>query len=122
MNEEILAMAKLLSSCREDEAEALELLCEAAWVQLCWQLKNGLSPEECRAQFVPAAAWLAAAKLLLTRSGESGEESFTAGDVSVRHQAAGEIRALAAAMEEQALRQMQGLLQDRGFAFGSVKV
>jgi len=114
-------MAKLLSSCREDEVQTLEVLCTAAVVQLQQQLKEGLTPENCRECFVPAAAWLAAAQLLLARGGEGCEESFTAGDVSIRRKVAGEMKVLAAAMEEQALRQMQGLLRDRGFVFWSVK-
>ena len=97
MREEIYAIAAAIASPSAEEADILELLCDAAEAELAASLRPGIAAADCRAAFLCAAGYLAAAGLLAGRGG--AVEQFTAGEVSIRTGSAGhrgeELRTLA---------------------------
>ena len=84
LQEKVFTQALTLAGALEDRTLALlEVLCRSAAAALSAQLREGLAPEDCLADFVPAAALMALAAV--SEAGEDAAvESFTAGDVSVR--------------------------------------
>jgi len=86
VQEQVFAQALTLAGVVEDrQVRLLEVLCRSAVTALAGQLREGLEPEDCLADFVAAASLMA-----LAASSEAGEqlavESFTAGDVSIRRE------------------------------------
>lgn len=86
LNERIFAQALTLAGQLDERQTALlEVLCRAAAAALTAQLRKGLKPEDCLADFVSAASLTALAAL--SEAGESvSVESFTAGEVSIRRE------------------------------------
>ena len=67
----------------ERQPALLQVLCQGAAGSLAAQMRKGLTPEDCLADFISAASLIALAAL--SEAGESETvESFTAGDVSIR--------------------------------------
>ena len=86
VQEQAFAQALALAGTMEEQQQRLlEVLCRSAVVSLTAQLRDGLSPKDCLADFTAAASLMALAAV-----SEAGEklavESFTAGDVSVRRE------------------------------------
>lgn len=84
LKEQVYAQAVLLAGELEEKQKALlELLCAVAVRNLAARLREGLRPENCKADFVAAASLYALAAL-----GTAGEESsiqeLKAGDLTVR--------------------------------------
>ena len=84
VQEKVFAQALTLAGTLEDKKLALlEVLCKSAVSALRAQLREGMTPEDCLADFTAAASLMAMAAV-----SEAGEElaveSFTAGDVSLR--------------------------------------
>lgn len=84
LTEQIFAQAVLLAGALDGRQEALlRLLCGAAASGLSARLRRGITPADCKADFIAAAALYALAAL--SEAGDTAQvESFTAGDVTVR--------------------------------------
>lgn len=82
--EQVFAQALTMAGMLDDRQRALlEVLCRSAAASLAAQLRDGLKPEDCLADFTAAAGLMALAAL--SEAGEDAAvESFTAGDVSIR--------------------------------------
>lgn len=84
--EQVFAQALTLAGALDDRQTALlEVLSRSASASLSAQLREGLTPEDCLADFTAAASLMALAAV--SEAGENGTvESFTAGDVSIRRE------------------------------------
>ena len=84
LNQQVFAQASLLAGRLEDgQQEILQVLCTAATAALTSRLREGLRPEDCRADFVAAASLFALAQLNAVKDGQSLEQ-ITAGDLTLR--------------------------------------
>lgn len=84
LTEQIFAQAVMLAGTIDGRQEALlRLLCASAESALAVRLREGIRPEDCKADFVAAASLYALAALSETDE-MAALESFTAGDVTVR--------------------------------------
>ena len=84
LSEQVLTQALLMSQqAAEEDSAVLEVLCRAAVSSLTRQLRTGLTPEDCKADFV-AAASLFALSALSVADDKSAVEMFQAGDLSIR--------------------------------------
>ena len=84
MTEQIYAQAVLLAGeLSQRQTVALEILCRAVYTSLSARLREGLKPEDCKADFIAAASLLALASL--SNMDEDGTvEQITAGDFTIR--------------------------------------
>ncbi len=84
--DQIFAQAALLAGGLEAEQEALlRLLCRGTASALAVRLRDGLTPEDCKADFIAAASLLALASM--AGAGErDGFQEMKAGDVTLRRQ------------------------------------
>ncbi len=114
MKEQVYSQAVLLAGNLDGNQRALlKVLCSAAASSLELRLREGLTPQDCGADFVAAASLLAVAAL---NSGqEERVEEFKAGDLSVK-QGATVKQSASRSMERQAMQVMAPYLKDR-FAF-----
>ena len=84
LTDQVYAQALLLSGGLEARQEALlKLLCQGTCSSLATRLRTGLTPEDCKADFVAAASLLALSSLNGADS-EDGLEEFKAGDLTVK--------------------------------------
>ena len=116
LTELVFAQAALLAGQLEERQEKLlKVLCQAAVSGLTSRLKIGLTPEDCKADFVAAASIYALAAL-----NEAGQASdiaeFKAGDLTVKR---GGMDAASRCLQHQAELIIQPFLQDR-FSFQGV--
>ncbi len=87
LRDQVYAHAALLTGELEDsQAQILQVLCTAATASLAARLREGLRPEDCRADFVAAASLYALAELNAVRDGAALEQ-ITAGDLTLRKSA-----------------------------------
>ncbi len=87
LTEQVYAHAALLAGELEEQQEGiLQALCTAATVSLSARLREGLQPEDCRADFVASASLFALAELNAVRDGTALEQ-ITAGDLTLRKSA-----------------------------------
>lgn len=114
MIEEILGLCRGMGA-SEDQEELLRPLIEAVKVRLEGQLKVGVSPVDCGSAFPLAVAMMAMDGLEGAIGGDR-VASFTAGEVTVRKQSAGQGRSLS----DQARRLLAPWLVETGFAFQGV--
>lgn len=84
LGEQVYAQALLLAGqLDERQSQLLQVLCTAAASSLESRLRDGITPEDCKADFIAAASLYALAAMSSYRQGkESGE--FKIGDVTVR--------------------------------------
>lgn len=83
LTQQIFAQAVLLAGeLLERQEVLLRLLCGSAANALEARLRRGITPQDCKADFVAAASLYALAALSETE-GLDGVESFTAGDLTV---------------------------------------
>ena len=88
LTEQVYAQAALLAGQLEGtQNDMLQVLCTAATASLAARLREGLRPEDCRADFVAAASLYALAALNSVRDGEALEQ-ITAGDLTIRKSSA----------------------------------
>ncbi|MDD5864388.1 MAG: hypothetical protein PUD80_07135 [Firmicutes bacterium] len=82
--EQVFAQAALLAGeLDEHQTQLLKMLCSACAASLTARLREGLTPEDCKADFIAAASLFALANL--NGVDESGQVSeFRAGDLTVR--------------------------------------
>jgi len=84
LTEQVYAQAALLAGQLEEGQDALlNTLCGAATVSLAARLREGLYPEDCRADFIAAASLYALAALGSAKAGEAVEQ-ISAGDLTIR--------------------------------------
>lgn len=84
MVEQIYAQAVLLAGeLSEHQSTVLDALCSAVYASLAARLREGLTPEDCKADFIAAASLLALAALG-SAGDEDGVEQITAGDFTIR--------------------------------------
>lgn len=85
LKDQVYAQAALLAGELEtQQVEMLNALCIAATVSLSARLREGLKPEDCKADFVAAASLFALAAL--NGAKKMGQpEQFSAGDLTVRN-------------------------------------
>lgn len=81
LKDQVLAQALLLAGELDStQSELLDILCTAATVTLTQRLREGLTPDDCKADFIAAASLYALGSL-----NEAGEVSeFKAGDLTVK--------------------------------------
>lgn len=84
LKEQVFAQAALLAGQMDAQQSALlDALCTAATVSLSTRLRDGLTPEDCKADFIAAASLFALAAL--NGAKDLGKpEQFSAGDLTVR--------------------------------------
>ena len=87
LRDQVYAQALLLAGELEDnEGDMLSVLCTAATAALTARLREGLTAEDCRADFVAAASLFALAELNAVKDGAAMEQ-ITAGDLTLRKSA-----------------------------------
>ena len=116
LTEQICAQAKLLiRDMEETDLPLLEMLCRSAEVSMRAKLRKGISPEDCKADFVAAASLYALAAM--REVGEYAQiEQVTAGDLTLRRKSND---AAACCLRYQAEMMILPYMKD-GFAFMGV--
>jgi len=84
LKEQVFAQAALLAGqLEQSQSELLRALCAAATASLTARLKEGLRPEDCKADFIAAASLYALASLNAVK--DTGNlEQISAGDLTIR--------------------------------------
>ena len=84
LKDQVFAQAALLAGQLEGEQrDILNALCMASTASLTARLREGLTPEDCKADFIAAASLFALAALNGVKNSNQLEQ-FTAGDLTVR--------------------------------------
>ena len=87
LREQVFAQAALLAGQLEgNQVDILRALCSAATASLTARLREGLRPEDCKADFIASASLYALAALNAVKDGDTLEQ-FTAGDLTIRKSA-----------------------------------
>ena len=118
---EILEKAKLLmrKELSESEEGVLYEMCLSAYSELLGRLKDGISTEDIREQFVRAAGALALS--MYVGIDASQLDGYTAGGLSVRRRSARTSRDAALSLRRQAELMLTGYLKERNFNFLAVR-
>lgn len=118
LTELIYAQAVNLAGAMEEHQDRLlKILCAAAAASLAARLKEGLKPEDCKADFIAAASLMALAAL--NTAGEKGEiTEFQAGELSFKN--GREHRDAASRCLETQARMLIGPYLKDSFAFAGV--
>ncbi len=88
LTQQVYTQAALLAGqLEENQSDILQALCAAATASLTARLREGLRPEDCRADFIASASLFALAALNRVKAGDTIEQ-ITAGDLTVRKSAA----------------------------------
>ena len=115
LSEQVYAQALLLAGeLEEKQCQLLQILCTAATSSLEARLRDGITPEDCKADFIAAASLYA----LATLDGISETlqvEEFQAGDLTIR-QSSDRKDAASNCLQRQADMMILPYLKDR-FAF-----
>ena len=116
IKEQVFAQAALLAGELEGkQQDLLNALCAAAVASLTARLKEGITPEDCKADFIAAASLYALAAL--GETAEDAVEEFKAGDLTVKQ--GGQRGAVSRCLERQAEGIMMPYVADR-FSFAGV--
>ena len=84
LTEQVYAQAMLLAgSMVQEQEELLKLLCRSTCSSLESRLREGLSPEDCKADFIAAASLYALAAMAAVGD-RDGLKEWKAGDVTLR--------------------------------------
>ncbi|MBQ8237415.1 MAG: hypothetical protein IJZ39_04645 [Oscillospiraceae bacterium] len=114
--EQVYAQAMLLAGdLTVHQSQILSALCMAACASLTARLRDGLRPEDCKADFIAAASLLALAALNGVDE-DAAVEQITAGDLTIRK---GSRDAAANCLRAQAELMITPYLKDR-FSFQGV--
>ena len=82
LTDQIYAQALVMVGALSPEQDALlRVLCRAAKSTLAARLRSGITPEDCRADFISAGSLFALAAL---SEGDGSPERFTAGELTVQ--------------------------------------
>ncbi len=115
LSEQVFAQAAVLAGELDtQQSDLLAVLCSAATAGLTARLREGLTPEDCKADFLAAASLYALAALSCTGAGAVTE--FKAGDLTLKQ---GTADAAARCLQRQAQMLMGPYLADR-FSFAGV--
>lgn len=110
LKDQVFAQAVLLAGDLDArQTELLNALCTASTASLTARLKEGLSPEDCRAEFVAAASLFALSALNEADSTAQVEE-FKAGDLTVKQGSRKD--AASRCLQDQAEQMMRPFLKD----------
>ena len=116
LSQQVYAQALILAGeLTEHQRKVLEALCTAGTAALTARLRDGLTPADCRADFIAAASLMALAALDGLDE-ERGVEQITAGDLTIRK---GGKAAAANCLRTQAELMMAPYMKD-GFIFRGV--
>lgn len=116
LSEQIYAQALVLTQDAQDEdLPLLEVLCRCAESSLRQNLRDGITPEDCKADFI-AAASLYALAALSEMDEMSQMQEFKAGDMTLRR---GSTDSAACCLRFQAELMIKPYLKDR-FSFAGV--
>ena len=116
LKEQIYTKALLLAGeLEQKQMDLLQVLCRGAGNSLASRLRDGLTPEDCKADFVAAASLMALAALDGLDE-ERGVAQITAGDLTIRK---GDKAAAANCLRTQAELMMAPYIKD-GFLFRGV--
>ena len=86
LTEQVCAQAALLAGrLEEQQKDILDALCAASTASLAARLRDGITPDDCKADFVAAASLYALAAFGCVRDGNL--EQITAGDLTVKRSA-----------------------------------
>ena len=114
LKEQVFAQAALLAGDLDGrQTDLLHLLCAASTSSLTARLKEGLTPEDCKADFIAAASLFALAALNEAEDSDQVEE-FKAGDLTVKQGSRAD--AASRCLHNQAELMISPYLKDR-FAF-----
>ena len=114
LKEQVFAQAALLAGDLDGrQTDLLNVLCTASTAALTARLKEGLSPDDCKADFIAAASLFALAALNEAEDSDQVEE-FKAGDLTVKQGSRKD--AASRCLQNQARLMISPYLQDR-FAF-----
>ena len=114
--DQVFAQAVLLSGGLDPRQEPLlRILAEGVCSSLAMQLRQGLTPEDCKADFIAAASLYALAALAGAEDARQAEQ-FTAGDITLRRKSAD---AASNCLRNQAELMIAPYLKDR-FSFQGV--
>ena len=84
LTDQVYAQAALLAGQLEgNQPELLRALCACVTASLTARLREGLRPEDCKADFVASASLFALAELNSVKDGDALEQ-ITAGDLTLR--------------------------------------
>ncbi len=84
LKEQVYAQAMLLAGQLENEqADMLNVLCTVSTASLAARLKDGLQPEDCKADFIASASLFALAALNGVKD-PSALEQISAGDLTIK--------------------------------------
>lgn len=121
MSDEIMALCRAMGA-GEGREELLEPMIRACCERLALRLRPDVLPADCGAAFLLAAAMLVTDQLAGMASGGTGGEvaSFTAGDLTIRTQAAEGGRS-GKSLTEQAEALLAPWVRDSGFVFLGVE-
>ena len=115
LKEQVFAQAALLAGQLErEQTDLLNALCTASTAALSARLREGLRPEDCKADFVAAASLFALAALNGVK--DTSPEQISAGDLTVRK---GSSDAASNCLRNQAELMIAPYLKDR-FSFMGV--
>jgi len=118
LTEQVYAQAALLAGqLEDDQLQSLETLCTISTAALTARLREGLTPDDCKADFIAAASLFALAALNGVKN-RGDLEQFTAGDLTVR-KATGYDDAASKCLRNQAELMIAPYLKDR-FTFRGV--
>ena len=113
LTDQVYAQSILLArSLTDGQSRMLQLLCQAAVNSLTAKLREGMTPEDCKADFIASASLYALAALSEVDD-ETRLESFTAGDLTIRREGSD---AASSCLRYQADLMISPYLKDR-FAF-----
>ena len=117
LREQVFAQAALLAGDLDGrQTDLLNVLCAASTASLTARLKEGLTPEDCKADFIAAASLFALAALNEAADSDQIEE-FKAGDLTVKQ--GGRKDAASRCLHNQAELMIAPYLKDR-FCFRGV--
>jgi hypothetical protein len=117
LSEQVYAHAVLLAGeLEENQGEILRVLCLSSAASLAARLREGLSPEDCKADFIAAASLFALAAMNTVKDAGSLEQ-VTAGDLTIRK--TGKSDAASNCLRAQAELMIAPYLKDR-FSFRGV--
>ena len=116
LNQQVYAQAVILAGEMDSrQSDLLRVLCDISVASLAARLRDGLTPEDCKAEFIAGASLYALAAL--NEAGQTGGlEEFRAGDLTVKR---GGTDTPSRCLHQQADMIMMPLLKDR-FSFMGV--
>ena len=118
LTEQVFAQAALLAGdLDERQTNLLKLLCGASVSSLTARLREGLTPEDCKADFIAATSLLALAQMNGVE-GDAQVEEIKAGDLTVK-QGSNHRDAASQCLQRQAELMIAPYLRD-GFSFRGV--